>query len=193
MDDDDKDAVLAAVSFHVRAGFHDAEEIAEIIDESVLEPGEVDQDWLGTVIAEALAEKRREEETWPQETDCDRMDELFDALNEEGIIALQNAGYTQSDGLSDVTEAYHEAGAEESGVTGYCFYHEQDLERVVEGGELWITFGDIDGDNDKGVQIGQRIKKAAESKGFKVDWNGSIETRLLIEGIDWKRRSGRAE
>jgi hypothetical protein len=56
---------------------------------------------------------------------------------------------------------------------------------------LWLTFGDIGGDDDKGTHIGHRIKKAAESKGFKVDWGGSIKTRLLIKGIHWKRRSGR--
>ena len=186
--DDDKDAVIEAVNFHVRSGFPDADEIAEIIDETVLEPGEVDQDWLRTVIAGAFAEKQREEATWPKETDCDRLDQLFDALNEDGIIALQNAGYTQSDGISDVTEEYLEAGVEDSGVTGYCFYHGQDLERVVESGDLWLTFGDIDGDDDKGIQIGHRIKKAAEAKGFEVEWDGSIETRLLMKGIDWKRR-----
>lgn len=191
MTDEDKAAVLEAVIFHVRSGFPDADEIAEIIDDTVLEPGEVDQDWLRTVIAAAFATKRREEAKWPKETDCDRLDQLFDALNEDGIIALQNAGYTQSDGISDITEAYHEAGGEESDVTGYCFYHGQDLERVVEAGDLWLTFGDIGGEDDKGVEIGHRIRKAAESRGFEVDWSGSIKTRLLIKGLDWKRRSGR--
>lgn len=191
MRDEDKAAVLEAVSFHVRSGFHDADEIAEIVDETVLEPGEVDQDWLRTVIAEAFAKKRREEARWPKETECDRLDQLFDELNDDGIIALQNAGYEQSDGISDVTEAYHEAGGEESDVKGYCFYHGQDLEGVLKSGDLWLTFGDIGGEDDKGIQIGHRIKKAAESKGFKVEWDGSIKTRLLIKGIDWKRRSGR--
>jgi hypothetical protein len=191
LSDDDKAAVIEAVNLHVRSGFYGTDEIAEIIDETILEPGEVDRDWLRAVIADAFAKKQREEAKWPKETDCDRLDQLFDALNEEGIIALQNAGYTQSDGLSDVTEAYREAGGEQSDVTGYCFYHGQDLERVVEGGDLWLTFGDIGGDDDKGTRIGHRIKTAAESKGFKVDWGGSIKTRLLIKGIDWKRRSGR--
>ena len=191
MTDDDKAAVIEAVNVHVQSGFHDADEIAQIIDETVLEPRAVDQDWLRAVIADAFAKKRREEVTWPKETDCDRLDQLFDALNEDGIIALQNAGYTQSDGFSDVMEAYHEAGGEESGVTGYCFYHGQDLERVVESGDLWLAFGAIGGADDKGAQIGHRIKKAAESKGFRIDWGGSIKTRLLIKGLDWKRRSGR--
>jgi hypothetical protein len=188
MSDDEKQMVLEAVKMHVRSGFHDADEVAEIVDETVLGPGEVDADWLRAQIADAFAAKRKEERGWPRETDCDRLDELFEALNAEGIIALQNAGYTQSDGIDDVTEAYEDAGGKASSVTGYCFYHGQDLERVLEGGDLWLTFGDIGGDDEKGVRVGERIKAAAASKRFKVNWNGSIKTRILLTDIDWKRR-----
>ena len=191
MSDEDKAAVIRAVRLHVRAGFHDADEIAQIVDETVLEPGRVDQKWLRRVIADAFADKRRDEASWPAETDCDRLDALFDALDDDGIVALQNAGYTQSDGLSDVTEAYHDAGGAKSGITGYCFYHGQDLERVVESGDLWLAFGDFGGNDDKGARVGRRVRKLAEAKGFKVTWDGSVKTRLLIKGIDWKRRSGR--
>ena len=93
MTEENKTAVLNAVNALVWSGFHDdADEIAEIVDETVLGPGEVDGDWLRTVIADAFATKRRDEKSWPKETDCDRLDRVFDALNEDGIIALQNAG-----------------------------------------------------------------------------------------------------
>src|SRR5262249_29715254 len=121
-------------------------------------------------------------------TTCDRLDSLFDDLNENGIIALQNAGYTQSDGMSDITERYEDLGGEKSDVIGYCFYHGQDLERAVGGMGLLFTFGDILGDDQKGVKIGEMIRKKAVEHGFEVEWDGSITTRIQLAPFEWQRR-----
>ena len=59
-------------------------------------------------------------------------------------------GYTQSDGHSDVSEAYQEL-ENKSKILGYCFYHGQDLERAVLGEGLFLTFGTIDPNADKQV------------------------------------------
>jgi hypothetical protein len=185
---DNEAIALKAIRRYVWSGMHDADEIVEILDESIFEPGQLDQDWLRAVIEEAFRQKRIEEETWPKVTDCDRLDRVFESMEDQGILALQNAGYTQSDGLSDVSQFYHEAGGEQSGIEGYCFYHGQDLERVVESGELWLAFGHVSGENEPGVEIGRRIKRAFEAAWFPVEWNGSVETRLLIRNIRWQRR-----
>jgi hypothetical protein len=175
---DNQAVALDAVRRYVWSGMHNADEIAEIIDEAIFEPGQIDQDWLRAEIAKAFRLKRIEEETWPKVTDCDRLDHVFESLGEQGILALQNAGYTQSDGLSDVSQFYHEAGGEQSGIEGYCFYHGQELERVMESGELWLAFGHLSGEDEPGVEIGRRIKRAFEAAGFTVEWDGSVKTRL---------------
>jgi hypothetical protein len=177
-----------AVRRYVWSGFYDTDGIVEIIDESIFEPGQIDLDWLRAEIMTAFRKKQAEERTWPSTTDCDRLDQVFASLEQQGIMALQNAGYTQSDGISDVTQFYHEAGGEQSDIVGYCFYHGQDLERVMESGELWLTYGDILGEDEKGVEIGRRIKHALEGVSFTVEWDGSIKTRLLVKGIKWQRR-----
>jgi hypothetical protein len=130
-----------------------------------------------------------EEADWPEVTDCDRLDTIFEGLRVQGILALQNAGYTQSEGLSDVGELYREVGGERSDIDGFCFYHGQDLERVMKSGQLWLAFGAIDGEDARGVAVGQRIKSAFDAAGFAVEWDGSIKTRLLIKGIRWQRRN----
>jgi hypothetical protein len=187
---DDRAVALDAVRRFVWSGFYDTDEIVEIIDESILEPGKIDQNWLRAEVQKAFHRKAAEERTWPNVTDCDRLDQVFDSLEQQGIMALQNAGYTQSDGIDDVTQFYHEAGGEQSAIVGYCFYHGQDLERVMESGELGLTYGDILGDDQKGVEIGRRIKRVLEGAGFKVEWDGSIKTRLLVKGIKWQKRRG---
>jgi hypothetical protein len=172
----------------VWSGCHDTDEIVEIIDEAIFEPGEIDPDWLRAQIEEEFRRKGVAEATWPAVTDNDRLDRVFESLEGQGILALQNAGYTQSDGLSDVAQFYHEAGGEQSGIQGYCFYHGQDLERVMASGVLWLAFGHVSGEDDKGIEIGQRIKREFEAAGFTVEWDGSVNTRLLVKGIKWMKR-----
>lgn len=188
---DNNTIALDAVRRYVWSGCYEADEIVEIINESIFWQGEIDKAWLGAEIKKAFRKQRAEEKTWPATTDCDRLDQVFASLEGQGIMALQNAGYEQSDGISDVAQFYHEAGGEQSEIVGYCFYHGQDLERVMESGELWLTYGDILGDDGKGVEIGRRIKCELEAVGFTVDWDGSIKTRLLIRGIQWRRRRTR--
>ncbi len=183
---DNQVVALDAVRRYVWSGFYDTDGIVEIIDESIFQPGEIDQDWLRAEIEKTFRKKRAVERTWPVTTDCDRLDRVFEALEERNVLALQNAGYTQSDGLSDVAQFYHEAGGEQSDIEGYCFYHGQDLERVMEDGELCLAFGHVSGEDEKGVEIGHRIKGAFEVAGFAVEWDGTIKTRLLVKGIKWQ-------
>ncbi len=180
--------VLDSIRHFVWSGFYD--DVDEIV-ERVVEVDEAgcDPAWLRDRVEEEFDRKRAEEPTWPDVTDCDRLDRVFGSLAWQGVIALQNAGNTQSDGWDDVSGVYEEAGAERSDLHGYCFYHGQDLERVMADGDLYLAFGDILGDETKGVEVGRRIRRALEAHGFHVEWNESVKTRLLVKGVRWQRRS----
>src|SRR5262249_17468609 len=115
----------------------------------------------------------------------------FAALSHHGIIALQNAGYTLSDGTSDVSQRYFEAGAERSGIIGYCFFHGQDVEHVLEDGTMCLAFGDFNGDEEKGVGVGRLIVKVLAEHGFDVEWCELIDVRIRLKGIKWQRRQRR--
>jgi hypothetical protein len=188
---DNKANVLSAIRRHVWAGTYDAEEIAIIVGEEFYSPGQVDYDWLRARIGEAFRSKRSEEATWPAVTDCDRLDRVFEGLEAQGILVEQDAGLTKSDGLEIVTKAYEDAKADGEGesIEGYCFYHGQDWEWVMKTGDLWLAFGHFSGDEARGVDIGRRIERAFKAAGFTVEWDGSIESRLLIKGVRWQRRS----
>ena len=141
---------------------------------------------MRAVVGPEFARKQAAEKTWPQTTDCDRLEAAFAELNAQGIIALQNAGYTLSDGLSDISQVLHRRGRE--GVQGYCFYHGQDLERAVEGEGIMLAFGSLDDDRANKLQVGQRVRNVLERAGFTVEWNSDAETRLNLPTLDWKRR-----
>lgn len=184
MTDADK-YILDSIKTWVWSGFYGPADVNSMIDD-VLENG-ADEAFLRSMVAPEFERKRAAEALWPPETDCDRLNLAFEKLNANRIIALHNAGYTMSDGTSDVAEVLHERGR--GGVDGYCFYHGQDLERAVAGAGLMIAFGDLDEQSAKKVEIGQFVKRILEEHGFTVEWNGDPETRLSIPKMDWKRRS----
>ena len=179
---------LECIQHHVWSGFYTESEILEIITEEAFEPGEINKDEANNAITAELIRKSQEEVIWPAETDCDKLDRAFSELNAMGVIALQNAGYTQSDGMEDMVEQYDELGGDTSPVIGYSFYHGQDLERAVRGEGLMLTFGDINGEDEKGEKIGQIIHDTLRKAGFNVEWDGTINKRIEIKNLDWKKR-----
>ena len=184
MNDTDK-YILEAIRNWVWSGFYDATEVQEMIDDILEE--DADEAMLRAAVAPEFEKKRAAEASWPAETDCDQLDETFAALDAQGVIALHNAGYTMSDGISDVAEVLHERGR--SGVRGYCFYHGQDVERAVAGGGLWIAFGDVDDVPLQKTEIGKIVRAELEKQGFRVEWDGDPETRLYLPDLNWRRRS----
>src|SRR6185295_1242458 len=97
------------------------------------------------------------------------LDTAFAAINKRGVIAMHNAGYTQSDGYDDFREAYSQHPNQRS-ILGYCFYHEQDIQRAVRGGGLYLAFGPVDPDDEetKGREVGNIIREELERAGLKV-------------------------
>ena len=175
--------VLDAIKIAVWSGFYGPDDVQQMIDD-ILED-DADEEMLRSAVAPEFDRKAVEELTWPEVTDCDRLDRAFDSLNQNGIIALHNAGYTMSDGHSDVGDELHQRGR--SAVRGYCFYHGQDLERAVGGRGLSVAFGDLDAEPAPKVEIGKLVKQALEAEGLVVQWNDDPEKRIDVK-LDWKRR-----
>jgi hypothetical protein len=179
------------VRSYVWRGEDDADEIELLVGDQLGDDDGVDEDWLRKVIRAEVAAKRKAEKTWPKVTDCDRLDRAFLGLRSIKIIALSNAGYTQSDGLEEVEEAYQEAGGSKSAYAGHCFFTEQDQQRALDGGGLYVGFGHLSGDDSKGAEVGRLLRTALETEGFRVEWDGSVSTRLFLVGFHWQRRSPR--
>src|SRR5262245_46707200 len=124
------DNIRESISIHVWSGFYDHAEVEETILEAIREEQEfsivdssteseaINEDTIRSMIQVEFAHKQAAEQTWPKQTDCDRLDQVFNTLNTIGILALQNAGYTQSDSLDDIAQRYAEAGGEQSSIRG---------------------------------------------------------------------------
>lgn len=168
---ENEEYALERIRQWVWAGFYPAADVQDMLSEILLEEFDADDDVheqrLRAHVASEFDRKRRAEATWPATTDCDRLDAAFHTLHAQGICALHNAGYTQSDGRDDVTDFVDRAPA--GRYHGFCFYHGQDVERAVDGHGLWIAFGDLRGEDDAGVAVGRAVARTLRDAGFTVD------------------------
>lgn len=112
----------------------------------------------------------------------------FAELRRRGILALRNAGYTQSDGWSDIAEHRHRAEQAGERPRGGVFYHGQDAARAREGGPLYLAFGAFgtfdDGSEHEAaasVAIAQEVVEVLRAHGFRVAWDGTVGQRIAIE------------
>lgn len=173
----------------VRSGFYDRSRLIEVFTEEMYAPGELDAKDVVSAIDAQFTEYEKEKLSYPAITDCDRLDAAFARMNERGVIAIQNAGYTQSDGHDDVGEVYSQHPDKES-FLGYCFYHGQDLERAINGGGLYFAFGPVDPADEQtvGVDVGNIVREELEHAGLAVDWDGTFEKRLRVPKLNWQKR-----
>lgn len=176
--------IVDSIKKWVWSGYYSPEDTHEMLDDILEE--EADENAMREAIDAAFEKKALEEKSWPIVTDCDRLDSVFEKLDERGICACQNAGYTLSDGYADVSEALAYRGQEN--YHGFCFFHGQDIERALEGQGLSIAFGDLNDDTEKTVEVGHSVKQAFEEAGFDIEWDGTAETRLNVPKINWQRR-----
>jgi hypothetical protein len=111
-----------------------------------------------------------------------RIDEVFDALTKAGLVALQDAGQTQSDGFSDCAEAFHERDGKAAGVRGFCFYTRQDLNRAKSTSQLSLAFWGAPKGADADMQrVGELIVEHFRKAGFEVRWNGATSMRPEVD------------
>lgn len=181
--------ILDAIRKWVWSGFYTAQEVDSMIDD-ILED-DAHEGYLRGAVGTEFAKKGADEKTWPDETDCDRLDSVFAALEERNILCLQNAGGEMFDGHQEASDVLSDQPGHS--YTGYCFYHGQDLERAVDGGGLMIAFDHLDGDVADKVKIGHALKEALECAGFQVEWDGTSDKRINVPKIDWKRRNQNEE
>lgn len=177
------------ISALVRSGFYSKDDLMPIFCEEMYAPGELIPEEVSAALDNEFERLAAEQHSWPAVTDCDCLDEAFLAINSRGVIALQNTGYTQSDGYDDFVEALHEA-PDEAAVLGYCFYHGQDLARAVRGGGLYLAFGPTEPEDEatKGPVVGRIIQEELSRAGLPVEWDGGFSTRICIPRIKWQRR-----
>lgn len=176
--------VRELITREVNAGFASDEEIREQVLEMVSEDEEPDDgllDRIDELLEKAVVTRAGEQESWSGLTDCDRLDAAFAELESSGIVCRQNWTCCQTCGLAEI------GGEMKRTTRGYAFYHQQDTERVVEDGVLLLAYGACSDLKTEQVEVANEIARTIRENGLEVDWDGSLEKRIVVK-VDWKKR-----
>jgi len=110
-----------------------------------------------------------------------KLDAVFASLTAGGLVVLQDAGTTQEDGFADCAEAFRARGGEAAGLTGFCFYTRQDLNRAKRTSQLALAFWAApSGEHDAMVKVGRQVVDAFGKSGFAVNWDESPSMRPIV-------------
>ncbi|MBC7487556.1 MAG: hypothetical protein H7282_12465 [Cytophagaceae bacterium] len=190
---ENQDYIYQSIVLQIRMGFFSMEEISESILEEVEDNGfeeEISEEWINSAIETEFQKLRTESDEWEISTATNRLRKAFDELCQLKIIALHHAGYTTSNGESEVVEV--ETQLREKGILsdGYCFYHGQDLARAIDPEQhtLFIAFQKINNKDDEvTIGVGKRVVQILEKHGFKVKWDGTANTKIEIPDFYWQK------
>lgn len=174
----------------IKSGFLSLEDVIAEMLEIVEDEGwgsEISEEWVKQHVTREYEKNVADSKTWVHPTDTQRLHQVFDNLCRENIVALHNAGYTTSDAIYDVQDIWKDIEDAGGKPIGYCYYHGQDLERVIEEGILNIGFHGAKENNEKeAIIIGNKVVAALKSAGFTIDWNGAASRRIAIQDFNWQ-------
>jgi hypothetical protein len=141
---------------------------------------------IPVMVDELLREHARVQATWPEVTDCDKVDRAFELMEQRGLVARQNFEDCQTCGHAAIGGEISEA-LKTREVFGYTFYHQQDTERAVEAGDLWLAFGSPKGDKKTAIRVAETVVECLREAGLEPSWNGDVVERVSVP-VEWQRR-----
>jgi hypothetical protein len=185
----------------VVGGYDSADEIVEglvelveydpVTEEVVAADRDSVVEMIRGMVDDRLAEHAAAERTFPATTDCDRVTAAFARLEEAGVLAAEDVGYTQSDLRDDMWERVDQAGSEGRQPRGWVAFHRQDVERVIDSGVLYVSFAGVSDDDEGFRAIGTEVAAVLAEVGLTVDWNGDPNRRIELVGVRWQKRRRR--
>lgn len=197
------------------AGFTDlAEAIAQVsiafTDEETPPPGSP----IESIVQEVWKGRLVEQSRWQDEGDYTRLAAAFDTLAGWGVVARMNFTCCQTCGIDEIDD--ERTPVPTGGYRGYrewgfAYFHQQDTERLGEGGDLFLAYGTFGALEDSdpallalarsgdaaarrqvsdasSVRAGAVVVDALRSAGLGVTWDGSAGQRIAVTITDWRKR-----
>lgn len=155
-------------------------------------------------LKQAYARLSAEQEAWPRETDCDRLDRVEADLRDRGILLWQVSPCCDTCTGSELPERIDEIDKRHPGfrerVRGYAFFIDQNMpEMLAESSQLsvylaygWFSPNDSDVAADvyesNALGIAREICNCLREHGFDPDWNGDFSKKIGVS-LNWQRRT----
>lgn len=185
-----QEEALEHIHEEVMFGFFTKEVIIERILDLFYDEEDIDEAWIKQQTDIAWQQHQADSRQWIKPTGFYKLATVFDKLLlEEQIICLHYAGNTKQDGISDCMEVYKDLKQQGFTAKGICFYHMQDMQRVIDPAiqNLFLAFDSVDQDNEAALAIGHIITTALRKQGFTVNWPENIDTRIEIQQFNWQK------
>ena len=175
------DEINYEIQLLIKSGFYADDEILEIIDDEFIEEN-ISEDLFLKLF---LENKEKIGEIEEDSEDFINLKNAFNDLTNENIISIHNAGYDIEEGVQDSFELFTHLRNNKYDPVGFCFYTFEDIENVIEDNALSIAFGDFEYDEEKGLEIAQKVAETLKSNGFDINWNDSIDELIEIQNFNW--------
>ena len=152
----------------------------------------------------AEAQLAAEKETWPEETDCDRLDRVEAALRDQGILLWQASpccdtctGSELPDRIDVITGRY--PGFREL-VRGYTFFIDQNMPEMLAVSthlSVYLAYGWFSPDDSEvapdvyakvALSIAREVCECLRDEGFKANWDGDLARKIGVS-LNWQRRT----
>ena len=187
--DDAVKAVRQFVYTKVAAGYRALDDIAEeAVEIGALDaPADEVRPLVPSILEDCVRQHAAEQDTWPEETDCDRLSSAFEQLERQGVLARQDFSCCGNCGVGEIWQEIESCQANAREVRGYTFFHMQDTDAAVDGEGLYLSYGSVEDSVDAAVDIGHEVVATLQAHGLRCRWDGTIENRLFVS-LDWKHR-----
>lgn len=174
------------LAWELSVGYPSREHLIDLLGDALDdEELEVDTSTVTELVDGALAERRREEETWSGPTDHDRLVAALDELDRSGIVSRECYGATIRDAESAVRQEAERIAATET-VRGTCTFNIQDAEAAAHGDPLYLSYAGLESDDH--ASIGAEVGAVLRRHGLEVEWSGQVHDRIGVRVPDWRVR-----
>jgi hypothetical protein len=180
--------VKEAITWRVRSGFYTSDEIVNSTADWASREGDLTIQEAKRRVRRAVAiewtAQLEKQQAWPDEpTVSDKLGKAFTSLERNHkILARINQMCCNTCGREEVAEDRDED------TRGYVFFHEQETESVVNGGDLHLAFGSFTKSEKKNRIVGDIIVRSLRWAGLSVEWTGDLRRKILVRCREWRRR-----
>lgn len=185
---DDRDFVMKTLRTMTWAGFDTrADILAAALGGLSEEAGDTYESrlWIEAQLDQMVAEKTAAQAGWPPTVEFDRLEAAFEALGDQGVVALGAAGYSREETRAEAWTAFADAPGPASKKLGIAFYALADVESALEGGPFRVSFEPATRGDE--ADLARRVGGALAAAGF----GGVVETtaRIRLADFVWRKRS----
>ena len=174
MDQDLVDEIDFMIDLLTKSGFFSVEEIIEILEDQFIEE-EIDFSEFDISLNDASNDNFA------------RLENAFSELAGEDIVAVHNCGYDIEEGVNDAFELQVHLLNNKFTAEGFCFYTFEDVEDAIFDGNLKITFGDFENNEDKALEIGKTVSAYLKNHDFTINWDETVNNQIEISPFVWDK------